>query len=101
MIYRGNRARDAKDFNISCLMLWGCFLLPAPLLFRIRKLNVPNIKHTIPPSAKDEKFCFFTIGYEGKSLENYLNCLLENNIKILCDVRKNPISRKYGFSKRL
>ncbi|WP_244427340.1 DUF488 domain-containing protein [Bartonella rattimassiliensis] len=24
---------------------------------------------------------------------------MENNIKILCDVRKNPISRERGFSK--
>lgn len=40
-----------------------------------------------------------SIGYEGKSLEGYLNILIQENIKILCDVRKNPISRKYGFSK--
>ncbi|WP_254493043.1 DUF488 family protein [Bartonella sp. B1099] len=51
-------------------------------------------------NTKDEKPCFFTIGYEGKSLDHYLNCLIENNVKILCDVRKNPISRKHGFSKR-
>ncbi|ENN90904.1 DUF488 family protein [Bartonella schoenbuchensis] len=48
---------------------------------------------------KDETFCFFTIGYEGQSFENYLNRLIKNNIKTLCDVRKNPLSRKYGFSK--
>ncbi|OPB28393.1 DUF488 domain-containing protein [Bartonella sp. WD12.1] len=49
--------------------------------------------------SEDETFCFFTIGYEGKSFENYLNRLIKNNIKTLCDVRKNPLSRKYGFSK--
>lgn len=42
----------------------------------------------------------FTIGYEGRSLEEYLNILIQKNIKMLCDVRKNPISRKYGFSKK-
>ncbi|PKP35395.1 MAG: hypothetical protein CVU00_02640 [Bacteroidetes bacterium HGW-Bacteroidetes-17] len=42
----------------------------------------------------------FTIGYEGKSIEKYLNTLIQQNIKILCDVRKNPLSRKYGFAKR-
>ena len=42
---------------------------------------------------------FFTIGYEGQSFESYLNKLIKNNIRILCDVRKNPLSRKYGFSK--
>lgn len=40
-----------------------------------------------------------TIGYEGLTLERYLNRLLRAGITILCDVRKNPISRKYGFSK--
>jgi uncharacterized protein (DUF488 family) len=41
----------------------------------------------------------FTIGYEGISLEHYLNKLTRNNIKLLCDVRKNALSMKYGFSK--
>ena len=40
-----------------------------------------------------------TIGYEGRSLENYLNSLLCAGVTILCDVRRNPLSRKYGFSK--
>jgi hypothetical protein len=40
-----------------------------------------------------------TIGYEGKSLERYLNQLLRAGVTLLCDVRRNPISRKYGFSK--
>ncbi len=41
----------------------------------------------------------FTIGYEGISLEEYLNKLIINNVKILIDVRRNPFSMKYGFSK--
>lgn len=41
----------------------------------------------------------FTIGYEGRSLEDYLNLLIQNNITVLCDVRNNPISRKFGFSR--
>jgi len=40
-----------------------------------------------------------TIGYEGRSLEAYLNLLLKNSVTVLCDVRRNPLSRKYGFSK--
>ena len=40
-----------------------------------------------------------TIGYEGRTLENYLNTLLQVGVTLLCDVRRNPISRKYGFSK--
>ncbi len=42
---------------------------------------------------------FFTIGYEGISIEKYLNKLLINDVRLLVDVRKNPLSMKYGFSK--
>ena len=41
----------------------------------------------------------FTIGYEGKSIEALINALIQNGIRLLCDVRKNPLSRKFGFSK--
>lgn len=41
----------------------------------------------------------FTIGYEGISFEEYINQLLRKNVRLLCDVRMNPISRKFGFSK--
>lgn len=41
----------------------------------------------------------FTIGYEGKSLEEYLNQLIRKNVKVVCDVRRNPLSMKFGFSK--
>ena len=46
-----------------------------------------------------EKAGLFTIGYEGKTLEAYLNQLIKESVNVLCDVRKNPLSRKYGFSK--
>jgi len=42
----------------------------------------------------------FTIGYEGKSIEAVINTLIQNDVRLLCDVRKNPLSRKFGFSKR-
>ncbi len=40
-----------------------------------------------------------TVGYEGKSLERYLNQLLYGSVALRCDVRRNPLIRKYGFSK--
>ncbi len=40
-----------------------------------------------------------SIGYEGLSLENYLNRLINKDVKAVCDVRKNALSRKFGFSK--
>src|SRR5690606_11845444 len=41
----------------------------------------------------------FTIGYEGLSLEEYINKLIAADVKVLCDVRKNSFSMKYGFNK--
>jgi hypothetical protein len=49
--------------------------------------------------AARSKTALHTIGYEGHSVESYLNTLLKSGITILCDVRHNPLSRKYGFSK--
>lgn len=48
-----------------------------------------------------EKTILYTIGYEGISLEAYLNKLVKNDVKVLVDVRNNPLSQKYGFSKSL
>lgn len=40
-----------------------------------------------------------TIGYEGRSLEAYLVALMKSGVTVLCDVRRNPVSRRYGFAK--
>ncbi|MCX6800622.1 MAG: DUF488 family protein [Candidatus Diapherotrites archaeon] len=40
-----------------------------------------------------------SIGYEGKTLDGFLNELVKNKISILVDVRKNAMSMKKGFSK--
>ncbi len=42
----------------------------------------------------------FTLGYEGISIDKYLAVLIDKNIDLLIDVRNNPLSRKYGFSKK-
>lgn len=55
-----------------------------------------SVTESIPDS---DKTILFTIGYEGISLEEYLNRLLKNSIKVLVDVRNNPLSMKFGFSK--
>lgn len=41
----------------------------------------------------------FTTGYEGLTIDAYIHKLISNNIKLVVDVRKNPLSMKYGFSK--
>lgn len=41
----------------------------------------------------------YTIGYEGRSLEEYMAALVRVRITRLVDVRENAISRRPGFSK--
>ena len=69
---------------------------------KIVKSVLPNDRdawEAIDKARPATKTPLASIGYEGRTLENYLNALIRNGITILCDVRKNPISRKYGFSK--
>ena len=40
-----------------------------------------------------------TIGYEGLQIDALLNHLIERGIRLVIDVRKNPIARRYGFHK--
>lgn len=47
----------------------------------------------------NKETCLYTIGYEGISLETYLNKLIQKDVKVLCDVRRNSLSMKFGFSK--
>jgi uncharacterized protein (DUF488 family) len=53
-----------------------------------------------PYRALKNNSALYTIGYEGKKFEQYLNELIQEDIKILVDVRKNAHSMKYGFSKK-
>jgi len=65
-------------------------ILPEKFLKRIEEVK-----------PKEDEVKLFTIGYEGISLEEYLNRLVKNNVRALVDVRKNPLSQKFGFSKKL
>jgi len=52
--------------------------------------------------VRAKKACpaIYTVGYEGKSVDAFFNHLLKNGIRLIVDVRANPVSRRYGFSKR-
>jgi len=41
----------------------------------------------------------FTSGYEGTSIDSFFRKLMKEGIERIIDVRNNPVSRKYGFSK--
>ncbi len=42
---------------------------------------------------------FFTIGYEGKDIDQFLNALISNNIGLLIDIRRNPFSMNFIYIK--
>lgn len=63
------------------------------------RLSSEEYLKVLEARPKSDKTILYTIGYEGVSLEEYLNKLILNNIKVLCDVRKNAFSMKFGFSK--
>lgn len=47
---------------------------------------------------QDPQKVFFTVGYQSHSVQSILKVLNENKVKLLVDVRQNPVSRKAGFS---
>lgn len=49
---------------------------------------------TTRPVAKP---AVYTAGYEGRSIDAFLNLLVRSGIQRLIDVRRNPIARRYGF----
>lgn len=56
----------------------------------------------IPDSATEPltaPCCIYTLGYERKSVDGFLNLILQKGLKQIIDVRANPVSRKYGFAK--
>jgi uncharacterized protein (DUF488 family) len=62
-------------------------------------LNEEQYGKVLKAKPKNNNTILYTIGYEGISLEEYLNRLIKNDVKVLVDVRKNALSMKFGFSK--
>ena len=62
-------------------------------------LTKNELKKVEKSTPHKEEPCLFTIGYEGKSVEKYVTQLIHEDVKVLCDIRKNPLSMKFGFSK--
>src|SRR5688572_3061628 len=65
-------------------------------------------KHFSAEELKQRQFIFavetkpavFSIGYEGLTIDSFLHKLIHNNITLVVDIRNNPQSMKYGFSKK-
>ncbi len=65
-----------------------------------RVLNAEELAVVERHRPRKKETALLTVGYEGLSLDAFLNRLIQADVRVLCDVRKNALSRKYGFSKR-
>lgn len=66
---------------------------------KAKYLNEAELQMVNATKEKGTKRRLYTIGYQGISLEQYINRLIANDVAILCDVRRNAFSMKYGFNK--
>lgn len=65
---------------------------------------IASERHDLVPTAARRdlpvaRIAVYTKGYEGKSVDQFFDELLQYGIRSILDVRANPISRKYGFAR--
>lgn len=75
-----------------------------PSTFKIKNFVYDNYpEFTVRSKSRKQEpksetgFC--SIGYEGKTIDAFLNELIQHNVSVLVDVRQNAFSMKKGFSK--
>jgi uncharacterized protein (DUF488 family) len=71
---------------------------PAPARAPDHRSNHPS--GTDLPRQNRPGGALFTIGYQGRTVEELVHTLEAQRVTVLVDVRENAISRKAGFSKR-
>lgn len=94
LLYEGKSASALMKHTYLNFPYWAINSVKAKEILSEEEYN-----KVVDKKPKSDKTILFTIGYEGISLEEYLNRLLKNDIRVLVDVRNNPLSMKYGFSK--
>lgn len=62
-------------------------------------LSTKEFENVIRSRPYSNETILFTIGYEGINVEEYFNKLIQNDVKVLIDVRNFSRSMKFGFSK--
>lgn len=92
-------AMDARSLMKHTYVNFPFYAIKSEVAHQI--LNKQELLKVEDSRPQNTQTILFTIGYEGISLEQYLLRLLKNDVKVLVDVRNNPLSMKYGFSKSL
>lgn len=94
--YQGLRGNDLVAETYRRYPYYAIQSRIAEKVLRSDTKAIKKIREARPAKSKPG---LTTIGYEGRTLEAYLNILLRDGVTLLCDVRRNALSRKYGFSK--
>ena len=59
-----------------------------------------TVKSELSAAKKEFKGAgVFSIGYEGKDIDSFLDALIQNGVEVLVDVRANPFSMNFSFTK--
>jgi uncharacterized protein (DUF488 family) len=58
-----------------------------------------ELKNNYYINTTETDCAIYMIGYQGMKVDNFLKHLMNYGIKRIIDVRKNPLSRTYGFHK--
>src|SRR5690606_23222120 len=58
-----------------------------------------DLVHKVVEPTPPAEPAAYTVGYEGKCIDGFLAGILRSGVRRIVDVRRNPISRKYGFAK--
>lgn len=102
MVLRTFQSEIGDRRNEALLQLMGTHipsLAPRNVHFADSILPSEAMQKTCPWNETSSP-CVFTLGYEGLSIDAYLDILLSHDVKAIIDVRKNPISMKPGYSKK-
>ena len=96
-LYLLHKSKDYTDLIKHTYREYPYFAIHSEIADRyLTKEEIEKVKQHKPV---DTRTVLYTIGYEGISLEEYLNKLIAKDVKVLVDVRNNPISMKYGFTR--
>lgn len=95
-----SKTQQAIDFIIA---RYGCLTKDDLIHYVYKKypwFATRSKLNTVPQTIPLKKNAIYTAGYEGISIDRFLQKLLKAGIERVIDVRYNPLSRKYGFSKK-
>lgn len=96
-LYLLHGGKDYKDLIRYTYTHHPYYAIHSGIAYRF--LNDGELKKVAEYKPTASRTILYTIGYEGISLEQYLNKLIGKDVRVLVDVRNNPISMKYGFTK--